>query len=72
MRKRIDIRQHCPEVEKLMGGKMPFVTRYGITIVAIVIFSVAVILFLSEGTFQMLIRKIIKYTIEQMEGKYKI
>ena len=55
-----------------MGGKMPFVTRYGITIVAIVIFSVAVILFLSEGTFQMLIRKIIKYTIEQMEGKYKI
>ena len=26
-------KQHCPEVERLMGGRLPFVTRYGITIV---------------------------------------
>ena len=29
-------KQHCPEVERLMGGRLPFVTRYGITIVVIV------------------------------------
>ena len=29
-------KQHCPEVERLMGGRLPFVTRYGITLVVIV------------------------------------
>ena len=27
-------KQHCPEVERLMGGRLPFVTRYGITTVS--------------------------------------
>ena len=35
-----NIRQHCPEVETLMGGKMPFITRYGITLVLIAIIVV--------------------------------
>ena len=30
-------KQHCPEVEELLYGKTPFITRHGITVVLIVI-----------------------------------
>lgn len=45
-----DIHSHCPEVENLMGGRMPFVTLHGITLVALVLIVVAGILMLSDGT----------------------
>ena len=53
---------HCPEVENLMEGKMPFVTRYGITLVVLVILFITVILFLLKGTPSRLVEEIIEYT----------
>ena len=44
-------KQHCPEVERLMGGRLPFVTRYGITIVVIVMALVCAGLLWSGGPF---------------------
>lgn len=64
-----NMNRHCPEVEKLMGGKMPFVTRCGITLVLLVIFIVMVFLLLSEGTSQRLMKEMIKHTIEQIISK---
>lgn len=67
--KKNDIHRHCPEVEKLLVGKKPFVTRYGITIVTLIIFSIVAILLLSEGAPQRLMKGMIKHTIEQITSK---
>lgn len=67
MEKIKNIRQHCPEVESLMGGKMPFVTRWGIVLVVIIILSIVTIFSLSEGTSQHLMDDMIKHTIEQIK-----
>ena len=57
-------KQHCPEVERLMGGRLPFVTRYGITIVVIVMALVW-----SGGPSQQLMRDIMKHTVQQIKNK---
>lgn len=67
MEKIKNIRQHCPEVENLMDGKMPFVTRWGIVFVVIIILSFITIFSLSEGTSQHLMDDMIKHTIEQIK-----
>ena len=64
-----DIRQHCPEVETLMGGKMPFITRFGITLVIIVIIVVVSILFVSGGSSHQLMKEMIENTLEQIKVK---
>lgn len=64
-----NIRRHCPEVEKLMGGKMPFVTRHGITLVLLTLILVAIILFSSKGAPQQLMEEIIEYTLGQITSK---
>jgi hypothetical protein len=61
-----DIHRHCPEVENLMEGKMPFITRYGIIIVVFVLLAIITILLLSEGTSHQLIKEMIEHTIKQM------
>lgn len=58
--------RHCPEVEELMGGKMPFVTRYGITLVVLALPIVAAILFSLKGTPHRLMKEIIEYTVNRM------
>lgn len=67
MGEKVDMHQHCPEVENLMDGKMPFVTRWGVVLVVIVIISIAAIFSLSEGTSQHLMNEIIKHTVEQIK-----
>ena len=62
--------RHSPEVEKLMQGKQPFVTRHGITIVALILILVGVILSLTEGTAQQLMRELINHTIEEIRVKF--
>lgn len=64
-----NIRQHCPEVETLMGGKMPFITRYGITLVLIAIIVVVSVLFVSGGSAHQLMREMIENTLEQIKVK---
>lgn len=72
MEKIKNIRRHCPEVENLMNGKMPFVTRWGITFVVIIILSIAAIFSLSEGTSRDLMNEMIKRTVEQINKPYKL
>lgn len=64
-----NIHRHCPEVENLMGGKMPFVTRYGITLVALAIAAIVILLLLSEGASQHLMKEMIEHTMEQIKSK---
>ncbi len=62
-------KQHCPEVEWLMGGRLPFVTRHGITIVVTVLALVCAGLMWSGGPSQQLVRDIMKHTIHQIKNK---
>lgn len=64
-----NIHRHCTEVESLMGGKSPFVTRHGITIVALGLLVIVTILLFSEGASQQLMKEMIKHTIEQVTSK---
>ncbi len=62
-------RNHCPEVDKLMKGKMPFITRHGITLLVAVLIVIAFILFLSKGAEQQLMKDMIDYTLKQISTK---
>lgn len=62
-------RQHSPEVEQLIQGKLPFVTRHGITCIIIILFVVCAAILLTEGAFQQLIKQMIDYTIEHIKSK---
>lgn len=64
-----NIHRHCPEVENLMRGKIPFVTRYGITLVVLVFLVISIGLFLSEGSSQQLVKEMIEHIIGQIKSK---
>lgn len=64
-----EIHRHCPEVENMMGGKMPFITRYGIALVAFS-FLVVALLLMSEGTSLQLMKEMVKHVMEQLMSKY--
>lgn len=68
MEKRSDIGLHCPEVENLMGGKMPFITRYGITLVVALI-AVVFMLYVAGGSPHQLMKEMIENTLEQIRVK---
>ncbi len=62
-------KSHCPEVERLMKGRLPFVTRHGITIVAVVLALVCAGLLCSGGASQQLMKEIIEHTVQQIKDK---
>lgn len=64
-----DIRSHCSEVENMMRGNLPFITRHGITIVVLILAIVVAVILLSKGTSQQLMRDILEYTISQIVSK---
>lgn len=64
-----DICSHCPEVENMMRGNLPFITRHGITIVVLILAIVVAVILLSKGTSQQLMRDILEYTISQIVSK---
>lgn len=64
-----NIPRHCNEVEKLMGGKMPFVTRYGITLVVFALIIIAIILLFSKGEAQHLMKEMVEHTKKQIMSK---
>lgn len=64
-------RKHCPEVENLLGDKTPFITRHGITLVAVALMSILGTMLLTEGDTQQLAKGLIKHTIEQITSKYR-
>ena len=61
--------RHSPEVERLMSGKLPFVTRHGITIVALILVLVGIRLSLTEGSSKKLMRELINFTIGEIRLK---
>lgn len=67
MKKIKNICQHCPEVENLIGGKMPFVTRWGVALVVIIILSIAALFSLYEGVSRHLMIEMIKNIVEQIK-----
>lgn len=67
--KKNDLRLHCPEVESLMGGKMPFITRYGITLVVVALIAIVFMLYISGGSLHQLMREMIENTLEQIKLK---
>lgn len=67
--KKNDLRLHCPEVESLMGGKMPFITRYGITLVLVALIAIVFMLYISGGSPHQLMREMIENTLEQIKLK---
>ena len=64
-----NIRSHCPEVENMMWGNLPFITRHGITIVVLILAIAVAVTLLSKGTSQQLMRDILEYTITQIVSK---
>lgn len=68
---RNDIHRHCPEVEDLMGGKMPFVTRYGITLTVGVLLVIGVVLFFSDGALSQLVTEMLEYTARQITSRIR-
>lgn len=60
---------HCPEVEKMMDGRMPFITRHGITVILAVLILASTMLLHSHGSQQRLTKELITNVIEQMKQK---
>ena len=58
-----------PEVENLMGGKMLFITRYGITLVVVALIAVVFMLYISGGSPHQLMKEMIENTLEQIKVK---
>lgn len=61
--------QHCPEVEKLLYGKTPFITRHGITIVLIVIVIASFLIMRFGGEAKELLENILGQTVNQIRNK---
>ncbi|MGM9674179.1 MAG: hypothetical protein ACI3X9_01755 [Bacteroidaceae bacterium] len=57
---------HCPEVERLMSGKLPFVTLHGITIVIIIIILACVCLWCTGGKAWQITSDMIAHVLERM------
>lgn len=62
-------RRHSPEVEQLMQGRLPFVTRHGITWVIIALVAICSMVMMTEGTPQQLMKQMIDHTVEQIKSK---
>ena len=58
--------RHCPEVEKLMEGPMPFVTRHGITLVALALLLIAAVLCLSGGKAGLMVKEMVEQMLPQV------
>lgn len=52
-----------------MGGKMPFITRYGITLVVVALIAIVFMLYISGGSPHQLMREMIENTLEQIKLK---
>lgn len=65
-----ELQKHCPEVERMLKGKKPFITRHGITIILAVLVLACLLLLLSDGMPQRMTKEIILNVIEQMKHKF--
>lgn len=62
-------RRHCAEVEELMEGKMPFVTRHGVTLVVAAIALVLALLLMMDGEAAALVREMAGHIMRQVSAR---
>lgn len=67
-----DSGRHCAEVEELMKGKPPFVTRHGVTAVIAVITIAMALLFMMDGDSGELIRGMAEHIIQRLSATTEI
>ena len=60
------------EVEELMDGKMPFVTRHGVTAVVAVIILAMALLLSADSVVSELIRDMTEQILKQASAKTKL
>lgn len=58
--------RHCPEVELLLKGKLPFSTRHGITVIVFVLLALSAYLYFSEGASHKLLSDIVGHTMKSL------
>lgn len=60
---------HCPEVNQLLQGKFPFVTKYGVFVVIVIFLILIFFVIQSKGVAQQLFMEVVEHTIEQIKLK---
>ena len=60
---------HSPEVERLLGGRLPLVTRHGITIVALLMALAFAVVAWQGGMPERLVKGIVEQTVRQIKEK---
>lgn len=63
---------HCKEVSELMEGKIPFLTRHGVTIVVAIIAIGMAVLFMMDGAASDLAKGMACQIMEQISAKATI
>ena len=67
-----DSGRHCAEVEELMEGKLPFVTRHGVTAVIAALAIVMALLFMMDGDAGELIRGMVENIMQGISARTEI
>lgn len=57
---------HCEEVEKLLNGKMPFITRHGITLIICLCTIIGLLSWFFSSTSKSIIKSIVIKTIDSL------
>jgi len=60
---------HCKEVQELINGKTPFMTRFGIILIIIISIIIALLVWFSNDMAKTIINNIVSSTVEHMKIK---
>lgn len=63
-------RGHSPEVEGLLFGKLPFITRHGITLVGLSVATLGMALLVGADTFRQLVLDVVDNALDQIKSRY--
>lgn len=70
MKTKNNLNQHCPEVEELMEGKLPFITRHGITLIVTALVVLIFILIASNNVLGLMMMEMIHHVFERLFNDY--
>lgn len=71
MGRRMETRNlHSPEVEELLGGKLPFVARHGVTLALAVLMVLGTLFFFYGGVPRRMMLGIASHIMDQMKFKF--
>lgn len=60
---------HCKEVQELINGKTPFMTRFGIILIIIISIIIALLVWFLNDMAKTIINNIVSSTVEHMKIK---